>query len=183
MNEPTTEAGRRLLDTVDTVQGPFSVREAILAIEREARMDEFISHKCTPLRPTRAAGIDALVERAISVACPDPSAHDEPAGIDAEPTPRFVDVLVQHDREAAARAAGIDAALRVEYNTGRTHGWEEGHRAAGIDAERLAMALEACNFFLDMGDGTEADQYRGEAAQTIAAEYARLAAEEETKHE
>lgn len=54
----------------------------------------------------------------------------------------------------------------------------EAEAAAGtaLDVERLARALLACNWMLDLGDGVDADQYRGEEAQRIAAEYARLAA-------
>lgn len=82
-----------------------------------------------------------------------------------------------YDRDAAEAlvrsiAAPPETALRIEYTTGRRHGYEEGYRAASalpLEVERLGLAL-AKHWY----DHPSAGYSYGHCASEVAAEYARL---------
>lgn len=206
MNKPTTKAGRRLLEG-DFIEADYdgcnidtrALMAGILAIEREAaaraaeRCDRIVNNgfgeptECGLTLPcrwhdvARAAGIDALDQVLLEAAH-----YDVLQGPKTHANLRMVVDAARdaYARRHAARAAGIDAALRVEYNTGRTHGWEEGHRAAGIDVEdirSLANQHESECTYYDGGDFTCSCGY-DEALERVSAwldEQDRLAAEKE----
>jgi hypothetical protein len=74
-----------------------------------------------------------------------------------------LDELIGAGSEAVPQSERPDAALRVEYNLGRRHGYEEGYRAAQSEAvpqsEREGLLREALEHVIDVWSAPSPEEF------------------------